>query len=64
MQAMQPDRCDLERRKDGAILVRVHSSDPCGRKLPDAVFTFRAGDPQYDHWEELLDRRAAELPSV
>jgi hypothetical protein len=43
---------DIERRKDGAIIVRMHSSDRNGRSLPDAVFTFRMGDPQYAHWEQ------------
>ncbi len=26
----------------------MHSIDT---RLPDAVFTFRAGDPQYEHWQ-------------
>ena len=42
--------CDVERRGDGSVLVRVHSCDRGGRKLPDAVFTFRVGDPQYPYW--------------
>jgi len=25
--------------------------------LPDAVFAFRAGDPQYNYWEEQLRHR-------
>ena len=44
--------CDVERRKDGAVLVRVHSLDRNGRQLPDAVFTFRVGDPQYNYWSQ------------
>lgn len=44
---------DIERRKDGALLVRMHSVDRQGRPLPDAVFTFRKGDPQYEYWEGL-----------
>jgi hypothetical protein len=48
--AMAPGACDVERHGDGTILVRVHSSDRNGRKLPDAVFTFRLGDPQYTYW--------------
>jgi hypothetical protein len=30
----------------------MNSSDRNGRSLPDAVFTFRMGDPQYAHWEQ------------
>jgi hypothetical protein len=41
----------VERRGDGAIVVRV-SSHREGRRLPDAVFAFRLGDPQYGYWEE------------
>jgi len=48
--AMAPDACDVERYGDGTVLVRVHSCDRSGRKLPDAVFTFRLGDPQYTYW--------------
>jgi hypothetical protein len=51
MRATPPDSCDVRRRNDGAVLVRVHSCDRQGRQLPDAVFTFRLGDPQYDYWE-------------
>jgi hypothetical protein len=56
---MKPESMDIERCRDGAVLVRVHSFDRNGRRLPDAVFTFRAGDPQYGYWEEqLLNRQA------
>ena len=47
---MDLDSCDVEHRGDGAILVRVHSDNKNGRRLPDAVFTFRSGDPQYEYW--------------
>lgn len=50
----QPDSWDVQRRNDGAVLVRVHSCDRQGRQLPDAVFAFRLGDPQYDYWEQQL----------
>jgi len=43
---------DIERRKDGAMIVRVHSTSRDGRSLPDAVFTFRTGDPQFCYWEQ------------
>ena len=49
---------DLERRSDGAVLVRVHSRDRGdGATLPDAVFAFRAGDPQYGYWDQQLRQR-------
>ena len=47
---MAPDACDVERLSDGTVFVRVHSRDRNGCKLPDAVFTFRLGDPQYAYW--------------
>lgn len=55
MQTSRPDSCDVHRRNDGAVLVRVHSRDRQGRQLPDAVFTFRLGDPQYDYWAKQAD---------
>jgi hypothetical protein len=48
-----PDNCQLERRPDGALLVRVPSKCDHSPPLPDAVFTFRAGDPQFDYWQQL-----------
>lgn len=42
----------MERRDDGTILVRMHSTDRQGKPLPDAVFTFRKGDPQYEYWDK------------
>jgi hypothetical protein len=57
---LEPYSWDVERRTDGALVVRVHSSEPDGQPLPDAVFAFRTGDPQYFFWEQmLLERRAA-----
>jgi hypothetical protein len=50
--SMEPQSWDVDRRKDGAVLVRVHSTDRNGRPLPDAVFAFCLGDPQYSYWEE------------
>lgn len=47
--------CDVwrvERRSDGALLVRVSSRPRPGSRLPEAVFSFRSGDPQYCFWEE------------
>ncbi|HVX60926.1 MAG TPA: hypothetical protein VHC19_10000 [Pirellulales bacterium] len=44
----------IERREDGAVLVRVPSRMREGGQLPDAVFAFRDGDPQYGYWEQRL----------
>lgn len=59
MYASQLDSWDLQRRSDGAVLVRVHSCDRQGQQLPDAVFAFRLGDPQYDYWEKQFLQRNA-----
>jgi hypothetical protein len=40
----------IEKRSDGAIVVRVRSEGPEESRLPDAVFSFRNGDPQYAYW--------------
>ena len=48
---MELQSWDMEVRQDGALLVRVHSIDRSGQRLPDAVFSFRPGDPQYEYWE-------------
>ena len=46
-----PDnRISVEKRSDGAVVVRVRSEGPDGARLPDAVFSFRNGDPQYAYW--------------
>lgn len=57
MPAMPLDSWDVQRRNDGAVLVRVHSCDRQGHELPDAVFAFRSGDPQFDYWEQQLCQR-------
>ena len=55
-----PDhRLSIEKRGDGAIVVRVRSEGPEESRLPDAVFSFRNGDPQYAYW---LDRLKATSP--
>ena len=51
------DSCTAERRRDGSVLVRVHSYDRNGRPLPDAVFTFRPSDPQYSYWSQRADEQ-------
>jgi hypothetical protein len=46
-----PDnRLSIEKRGDGALVVRVQSEGPEESRLPDAVFSFRCGDPQYTYW--------------
>ncbi|MCE5301808.1 MAG: hypothetical protein LLF97_01715 [Planctomycetaceae bacterium] len=57
MVVTQLESCEIQRRRDGVLLVRVHSQDRQGRPLPDAVFTFRQGDPQYDYWLDQFRRR-------
>jgi len=49
-------RIAVEKRADGAVVVRVRSEGPDESRLPDAVFAFRNGDPQYAYW---LGRLAA-----
>lgn len=44
------DQLSIEQRGDGILVVRVRSSGPEGTRLPDAVFSFRCGDPQYAYW--------------
>jgi hypothetical protein len=58
----EPHSCHIERRADGAVLVRVPSRVVDGRALPDAVFAFRAGDPQYNFWVEQLRTRETIVP--
>ena len=36
--------------------------NPDRRELPDAVFTFRKGDPQYDYWAQQLLARNSTRP--
>ena len=47
---VDPENYTIECRPNGVLLVHVHSCDPDGRPLPDAVFTFRPNDPQYEIW--------------
>lgn len=61
MDSSEPSSWDVERRADGTILVRVHSCTRQGCQLPDAVFSFRRGDPQFDYWEQQLRNRSSSL---
>lgn len=47
---MESAQWSIEKRKNGSLIVRMHSRDAAGNALPDAVFTFRPNDPQYDLW--------------
>ena len=49
----------VERRADGAIIVRVPSTGQYGEPLPDAVFSFRIGEPQYGLWARQIESEAA-----
>lgn len=44
------DAVRIEKRADGAVVVRVRSGGEGESRLPDAVFAFRCGDPQYAYW--------------
>ena len=65
---MNPEYYVVERPNRAVLIVRMRSKPrDDGRRLPDASFTFRYGDPQYDLWErrywEQCRRREAELAS-
>lgn len=54
--AIPADRLSIEKRKDGTLVVRVRSEHD---RLPDAVFSFRCGDPQYAYWLARHDQLTA-----
>ncbi len=59
-----PDhRLSIERRGDGTIVVRVRSEGPEETRLPDAVFSFRNGDPQYAYWRARLEASKPDAPA-
>ena len=58
--ALPDDRVSLEQRADGAVIVRVRSAGDATERLPDAVFAFRCGDPQYAYWLERLAGQQAD----
>ncbi len=65
---MNPESYVVERPNRTVLIVRMRSKPrDDGRRLPDASFTFRYGDPQYDLWErrywEQRQRREEELAS-
>ncbi|MGA0041356.1 MAG: hypothetical protein ACO3NZ_16055 [Pirellulales bacterium] len=62
--AIPDDQLSLEQRSDGAVLVRVHSTGKGAERLPDAIFAFRCGDPQYAYWLQRLGRQTANRPKT
>ena len=56
------ERLSIEKRSDGALVVRVQSEGPADSRLPDAVFSFRCGDPQYAYWLARLQAGADGRP--
>jgi hypothetical protein len=52
----------IEQRGDGAVVVRVRSAGDGDARLPDAVFSFRCGDPQYAYWLSRLKSDGAGRP--
>ena len=53
------ERIAIERRADGTVVVRVRSEATVAGidRVPDAVFSFRCGDPQYAYWLDRVNRR-------
>ncbi|MBP5622266.1 MAG: hypothetical protein J6X44_09650 [Thermoguttaceae bacterium] len=46
----QDSRYIIERPNNSLLVVRMISQPYQGRELPDAQFTFRIGEPQFDVW--------------
>ena len=42
----------INRPARSILIVRVFSRPYRGRSLPDAQFTFRLGEPQFEMWED------------
>jgi len=56
---MDEDCILIESRSEGLLIVRVRSRQNTDNPLPDAVFSFRPGDPQYQQWERRMTRQTA-----
>ena len=61
--SMSVQQWKIERRANGVLIVRVPSENRNGEALPDAVFSFRAGDPQYQLWEQRFWEQGDEMES-
>ena len=53
----------IEQKEDGVLLVRIPSENRNGKTLPDAVFSFRKGDPQFALWESRWQEQCAQSNS-
>lgn len=51
----------IELQKGNTLLVRMPSKPFQGKQLPDAVFTFRVGDPQYEIWADRYTQQQKHL---
>lgn len=51
-ETLDPSSYIIERPTHSVLIVRVLSKPYRGRNLPDATFTFRLGEPQYEIWEQ------------
>lgn len=49
---MSPESYNIKQRKGNVLIVRVFSKPFRGQEIPDTVFTFRPGDPQYELWNK------------
>jgi hypothetical protein len=47
---LQDPRYIIERPNNSLLVVRMISQPYQGKDLPDAQFTFRIGEPQFDVW--------------
>jgi hypothetical protein len=56
---MDQERWKVERRSDGAVLVRVLPRRSSPNPDSEAVFAFRQGDPQFHYWDQRLREQEA-----
>ncbi|MDO5553033.1 MAG: hypothetical protein Q4G68_04675 [Planctomycetia bacterium] len=49
---MEEEKYQIELLNGKILRVRIPSKPFNGHRLPDAVFTFREGDPQYEMWSQ------------
>jgi hypothetical protein len=54
--AMTISRCTIEMSRNHSLRVRIPSKPFRGVPLPEAVFTFRVGDPQYEYWRQRYEK--------
>jgi len=56
---MASESYHIELRPGNVLLVRIPSPPFRGHPMPDAVFTFHVGDPQYDLWAKRYEEQLA-----